>query len=434
MKFRDIFLVKPRSTLLRALLASLILTIPHLTHAAPKDLMVYYMPWYRAKPYSESWGWHWTMDHFDPDHINAAGEREIASWYYPLIGPYDSSDPAVLEYHVLLMKLAGIDGVIVDWYGSADFLDYRINNQSTLKLFQIARKSGLKFCICYEDQTIRHMLDGHFLESADVATQAKREMLFLQTNFFCNPSYLRLNGRPVLLNFGPQHFRANSDWETIFSVLSATNKPAFFTEDNNLPIGAGAFDWPPMWMSQAPGTGGVLSGAALKSYLAEFDGKASSWPFFISSAFPRFHDIYQRAGVRDYWGYLGDQQGEVLRETLTRAVTNASAIAQIVTWNDYGEGTMVEPTREYGYRDLGILQDLRRRYLQPDFSLRTNDLALALDFYTLRRKPAAEPGISEQLDQVFSNLVSGRIPVGREQLHKLADKEAISKARAAVEH
>jgi hypothetical protein len=33
------------------------------------------------------------------------------------IGPYDSTDPNVLEYHMLLMKLSGIDGIIVDWYG-----------------------------------------------------------------------------------------------------------------------------------------------------------------------------------------------------------------------------------------------------------------------------------------------------------------------------
>ena len=100
-------------------------------HAASKPLMVYYMPWYVAKPYSANWGWHWTMNHFDPDTVSATGQRQIASWYYPLIGPYDSADPAVLEYHVLLMKLAGVDGVIVDWYGPDDYLDYGVNSQRT---------------------------------------------------------------------------------------------------------------------------------------------------------------------------------------------------------------------------------------------------------------------------------------------------------------
>ena len=48
--------------------------------AETKPLMVYYMPWYSAKPFSDAWGWHWTMGHFDPETITASGERQIASW------------------------------------------------------------------------------------------------------------------------------------------------------------------------------------------------------------------------------------------------------------------------------------------------------------------------------------------------------------------
>src|SRR5580698_2275728 len=176
--------MKPRIFLLLAGLLFFVSYTPERTLAASKPLMVYYMPWYTAKPYSSNWGWHWTMDHFNPDLVNASGERQIASWYYPLIGPYDSSDPAVLEYHVLLMKLAGIDGVIVDWYGSANFMDYGINNQATLKLFDFTRKAGLKFCICYEDQTIQHMIDGDFLAASNAIPQVQREMLHLQSNWF----------------------------------------------------------------------------------------------------------------------------------------------------------------------------------------------------------------------------------------------------------
>jgi hypothetical protein len=395
-------------------------SMPHSSRAASKPVMVYYMPWFAAKPFSENWGWHWTMDHFNPERINAAGQREIASWYYPLIGPYDSADPNVLEYHVLLMKLAGVDGVIVDWYGSTDFLDYGVNDRATMKLFQFTRKAGLRFSICYEDQTIQHLVDGNYLSATAAIAQAQRDMLYLQTNFFVDPSYLRMKGQPVLLNFGPQHFLANSNWEDIFSVLARSNQPAFFTEDNKLPAGRGAFNWPPMWMSQAPGTGGVLSGLALHNYLADFERKAAPWPAFISSAFPRFHDIYQRAGVRNYWGYLGDRQAEIFRQTLSRGMTNASAFVEIVTWNDFGEGSMVEPTREYGFRDLGLVQDLRRLHLDPGFSLKTNDLALALQLYQLRRAYSTNAAACTELDETFTDIVSMNLEAARRQLARLA--------------
>jgi len=412
--------MKPGTNLLLAAVLLFFLSASEATRAASKIVMVYYMPWFTAKPYSAAWGWHWTMDHFNPDAMNAAGERQIASWYCPLIGPYDSSDPAVLEYHVLLMKLAGIDGVIVDWYGSANILDYAENNQATLKLFQVTRRAGLKFSICYEDQTMRHLIDENYLSAANAVSHARQEMLYLQSNFFSDSSYLRLQGRPVLLNFGPQYFMASTNWEDIFAALAATNRPAFFTEDNRLPAGAGAFNWPPMWISHAPGTGGVLSDAALKHYVADFEQKAATWPQFISSAFPRFHDIYQRAGVRNYWGYLGDRHGDTLRETLGHGMTNSSAIVQVVTWNDFGEGSMVEPTQEYGYRDLGIIQDFRRRYLEPGFSRNTNDLNIAFQFYNLRQKYLNNSLASSELDRIFTNIVSGNINAASLQLDQLS--------------
>ena len=112
-----------------------------------KLLLAHYMPWYQAKPYSAAWGWHWTMNKFNPD-ATAAGDsthpakRHIASHFYPLIGPYDSADPAVLECQLLQMKLAGIDGVIVDWYGLTDLHDYAVLHRNTEQLNHVYDKSS----------------------------------------------------------------------------------------------------------------------------------------------------------------------------------------------------------------------------------------------------------------------------------------------------
>ena len=402
----------------------LVLGATGFSQVAPKPIMVHYMPWFQS-PYSlgaGNWGYHWTLNHFNPNLVNSiTGEAKVASWYYPLIGPYDSSDPAVLEYHVLLMKLGGIDGLIVDWYGPDNYYDYEINNQRTLDILAYAQKAGLKFSLCYEDATIRAEISGGCMNGVCVSdsnsiAHAQSEMLYLQDNFFGCINYLQWQDRPVLLNFGPQYFMQSSNWESICSVLAASNQPAFFNEDNRLPVSLGTFDWPPMWLTQAPGTGGVLSDAVLQSYLAEFDHKAGSWPAYISSAFPRFHDIYQSQDGRNYLGYLGDHHGDTFRETLSRGLTNSSSIVQIVTWNDFGEGSMVEPTEEYGYRDLGIIQSLRRQYLQSDFKYQTNDLEIPLRFYHLRRQFATNTIASAELDQIFTNLVSGSLRAAETQL------------------
>jgi len=412
--------VKFKSILPFALFGLFLFALPKTARAGLKPVMVHYMPWFVARPYSGNWGWHWTMNHANPDVTNASGEREIASWYHPLTGPGDSADPALLEYHVLLMKLAGVDGVMVDWYGPDEFNDYASNNRRTLALFDFTRKAGLKFALCYEDQTIRQELNGNYIVPGDALAHARQALLYAQSHFFTDASYLRLSNAPVLLNFGPQYFKSSADWEAIFSGLEATNHPAFFTEDTRLAVGVGAFDWPPMWLSG--GGSNTLAPGQLENYLAGFEKKAAHWPAFVSSAFPRFHDFYAQGGAGASNGSLDDAGGGTLINTLTRALTNNSAIVQIVTWNDFGEGTVVEPTQEYGWRDLGIVQDLRHRYLDPGFPGHTNDLALAWRFYQLRQQQSRNPVMPAKLDLIFTNIVAGKIAAANAELTDLETK------------
>jgi hypothetical protein len=423
--------MKLRVYALAAVMLSLFLAGPAVTQGAPKKVMVHYMPWFVTQPVSGSWGWHWTMNHYNPAKINPTnGQAEIASWYYPLIGPYDSADPAVLEYHVLLMKLAGIDGVIVDWYGMDNYNDYAVNNERTLDLFNYTRKAGLDFSLCYEDATLQQEVKGGFIKAADAVAHAQETMLYAQSNFFNDRSFLRWKNSPVLLNFGPQYFHSGAEWASAFSVLAPSNHPAFFTEDNRVePAGAGAFDWPPMWMSRAAPQSPaqpLLSDAMAADYLTAFEAKAGRWPAFVSSAFPRFRDIYAQAGVSTSFGFLDDQNGATFQKTLARAMTNDSAFVQVVTWNDFGEGTVVEPTVQFGYRDLAAIQDLRRQYLTPAFSFRTNDLLLPLRLYHVRKHyGSSDPVLSAEMDRIFTDIVSGNLAAADVQLSGLESNAVV---------
>jgi hypothetical protein len=212
-----------------------------------------------------------------------------------------------------------------------------------------------------------------------------------------------------LLNFGPQYFKNSDTWSAIFSSLAPSNNPpAFFTEDNKLAIGEGAFDWPPMGESQT--NNGILTSNQLGSYLTQFEQKAVAWGAYISSAFPRFHDIYAQAGAQPSLGYLDDNNGLTFQSTLQRALTNSSQIVQIVTWNDYGEGTIVEPTTQYGFRDLGVIQNFRRLYLSPDYAGTTNDLTTATRLYNERRAYSSNAIASAELDRIFNDAIAGDLP------------------------
>ncbi|KAB2867446.1 MAG: hypothetical protein F9K46_00310 [Anaerolineae bacterium] len=361
-------------------------------------LMAHYMPWYQTPEISFRWGWHWTMEHFNPRVADENGRPEIASHYMPLTGPYDSSDPDLLEYQVLLMKLSGIDGVIVDWYGIENFRDYADLNDATGKLFEYIEKAGLLFSLCYEDQTVMHMVESGHIEENERLNYGQADMTFAQEQWFTKVNYLKTNGQPLLFTFGPQYFKSASDWETLFTGLEP--QPALITLDkHNVTNALCSYPWPPM-------QGGVTyNRAAIEAYLSDFYRKATRKDFVVGGAFPGFHDIYEEAGVRDSYGYLDAEGGEIFHYTLQMALGQNPDIIQLITWNDYGEGTIIEPTEEFGYQYLAMLQETRRTFDGADFVFTAEQLELPLRLFNLRKTHADD----SQLDEVFSKVIAGDI-------------------------
>lgn len=351
--------------------------------AASPQIMVHYMPWYAAKPASGEWGWHWTMNHFDPNTITDDGRREIASHYYPLIGPYDSNDPHVLECHVLLMKFAGIDGAIIDWYGIKDHRDYAAIHRNTNHLIAYIEKAGLSFAICYEDQSVKHLVNDGVLDASQALSHGQDVLRWMQDHWFVADEYAKIAGRPLLFVFGPQYFKGAA-WQELFSELP--QPPYFYTLNSRQGGADGVFGWPPVH------DGRVVPPAAWRAYLSQLYEKGG-----VGTAFPKFHDIYSEAGVRESYGYLDDQAGAVFAETLERAGEHASLI-QIVTWNDYGEGTIIEPTAEFGYRYLEAVQSYRKKQAGKTFSYSAEDLRLPIALYQLRQQAAADGWAASHLD------------------------------------
>jgi hypothetical protein len=372
--------------------------------AAPAKLpllLAHIMPWFEAPLDSSRWGWHWTMNAFDPEKVTD-GRRGIASHYYPLIGPYDSGSPAVIEYHLLLMKLAGIDGVIADWYGRSNFLDYPVVHRNTAALFQQTEKLGLRTAICYEDQTIPKLVQAGQLRPSGRVEHARKEIEWLGANWFARPNYLRLNGKPVLLSFG-QDGLTDREWDRVAATV--TEMPLHLSEHRRRAAAAGGFDWP------APQEG--------LSSLDRFYKLASGWPVAMPVALPRFHDIYQEAGVHASWGFIPDDGGRTFTTTLDRALKSGAPFVQIATWNDWGEGTTVEPSVEFGYRDLEAVQRLRRAAGDPAFSLTPEDLRLPYRLFLLRGKQAGRPKLKAELDTVAGLLATGGVSKARAALDRI---------------
>jgi hypothetical protein len=161
------------------------------------------------------------MANQNPDIIDGSGKRQIASYYYPLIGPYASGDPDLVEYQLLLMKLSGVDGVLIDWPGTTNAFDYARNKQNSEAIIAMLDKVGMQFAIVYEDNNLN--LAG----VADKVGQARNDMNYAQSNYFTKSSYIKINNAPLLMDFGPQALIGESNWTNAFSGLNP--KPTFLT-------------------------------------------------------------------------------------------------------------------------------------------------------------------------------------------------------------
>lgn len=349
-------------------------------------LYVHYMPWYETpETNNKAWGQHWTMANRNPDNMDAKGKREIASHYYPLIGTYASSDEDVLEYHLLLMKYSGIDGLLVDWYGTRNKYDYPAVKKNTEVLMKVAERVGMELAIVYEDQTL-----GVEMETPEEKVeQAKADMKYLESNFFNKSNYIKVGGKPLLLVFGPQEISKPDEWTSVFSVLST--KPSFLTlyahsgSTNNSSVknSQGEYIW--------------VDATAMETKYAAKD----NFELFMGGAYPGFNDFYKEGG----WGesVLADidyANGATFRNLLNMAKSKNVDMLQLITWNDFGEGTMIEPTEEFRYTYLSELQGF------AGVSYNVSDLESIYKYYAVKKKYPSNLKVKSSMLQAFYYLIS----------------------------
>lgn len=329
------------------------------------------MPWF------EKDGWHWKMNKPLP-------QGRVASHFSPLIGAYDSMDSKVVELQVQWIKLAGFDGIIADWYGTHSWYDYPVIHKRTELLFQVAEKAGLSVTVMYEDQTVKNAIKGSLADANRTLEYASDDGRWLAP-WVKRPSWLKLKGKPAVFVFGPQFFE-KPEWDRF---LVEAGSPVLLSEHQQVPSAAGAFDWP------VPSQG--------MKFTWDYPMRSKDWGIKVACTFPRFKDFYKQGGAGDGYGDLPDDAGKTYRDTLEKAINSGSDAVQVVTWNDWGEGTQIEPSTEFGTRDIAATQEIRKKF-DPTFRFTKADLSLPMRLYN-RRKVRD----SQALKQVSEKLLAGDV-------------------------
>ncbi len=367
---------------------------------------MHYMPWFETPETSDNrrWGLHWTMANQNPNIVDpATGKRQIAAHYYPLIGPYASSDPAVIEYHLLLLKYAGVDGVLVDFYGNGGN-DLPLLLRNTNALVPRTADVGLTFGVVFEDQFAATLND------------AKANMQYVGTNYFSRPNYIKVKDKPLVLTFGPQKYQTPADWTQILGVLPTP--PTFLT----------------LWYESAE-AGANAAGEYNWIYSDFLTGLRNFYQNRVPTlataggvAYPGFNTFYAQGG----WGgptfVIPHNNGQTLTQTLdlARQYQSRLSFVQLATFNDFGEGTMLEPTREFGFAALEQIQAF------TGVSFTVSELQLVYRLYNLRKFHAGSASAQATLDQAFQKLIALEVPAATTLLNSLAQPTPTRPAKTGL--
>lgn len=268
---------------------------------------------------------------------------EVLAVYEPWFGHpqhisvgYSSHDPAVLHEQIRKAKKMGISGFVVDWYGDRDPFNAR-----TYELLQpIAAEEHFHIAMMY-DETDEE--DGATDEALADFTMFRDN--YLAPNAPGRQAYLTDHGRPMIFIF-PKG--GHTDWNRVREEVSRWNPAPLLIYENLPAANASAFDGFYAWVN--PGNKGWAPDGNNwgGDYLQDFySTMRSKYPdkIAVGAAWAQFNDSKASWSLNRH---IAPRCGNTYTDTLNLWRRYYSADAPlpyllIDTWNDYEEGTAVEP-------------------------------------------------------------------------------------------
>lgn len=251
---------------------------------------------------------------------------------------YTSNDPAQVQRQVADLVSRGIDGVIIDWFGQGTLTHkYSYYDQVVQEFRQQAEsQTNFNFAVMDDAQSLKACAST---AGCDITQTLIDDLTYAYNNYENSSAYLHYNNQPVVYFFGQEAY-PTLDWTRVRS--SVPGNPLFIFRNTGgftYAQSNGAFSW------AAPETVSTTDPMAL-NYLANFDQTALSRPtaYSTESGYKGFNDSLASWGT----GRLIQQQ---CGQTWLASVAESGKFyspsqqmlgIQVVTWNDYEEGTEME--------------------------------------------------------------------------------------------
>lgn len=307
----------------------------------PRKVLAFYYTWYGRPERHGRWV-HW-------ERVRPEAHDIASSTHYPALGAYDSHDPATIDAHIAQAMEHGLDGFIATWWGRGTFDDRAF-------AAVLERAKGKDFALTVYWETA----PGSGREKVE---RAAGDIAYLVETYGSHPNFLKVSGKPVIFVYGRVMGEVGlAEWREILAEAERRCPGGFLLiADGYSDANARAFDGIHTynicgWVAgKSPEE---LRTASRESFrdavaLARRAGKIS-----CLTVIPGYDDTKIRKP-----GLKADRLGGAAYRILWEEAIAADPDWILVTsWNEWHEGSEIEPSWEDGDAYLRATLPLARRF------------------------------------------------------------------------
>jgi hypothetical protein len=311
----------------------------------PRRVLAFYYNWYGNPKVSGRW-FHW-------DRVEPGRKRIGASTHYPAKGAYDSNDPAIIDHHIDLARRAGIDAFICTWWGRGRFED---------KAFErlLARAKPKHFHATVYLETVP--------PGPRQVERAVSDLLYVLRRYGGHPAFLKQAGRPVIFVYGRVMGQVQfGDWARILPrVEQAYGRSVCLIADGFREAYAQVFDGVhtycpvPMVVAAQRAAGGALARRSLAAFRSSVNLARAYGRIATATVLPGYDDRKIRRP-----GTLACRDGCRTYAQLWESALAADPDWVLITsFNEWHEGTEIEPSAEHGEKYIQRTAEYAKRFKQ----------------------------------------------------------------------
>ena len=279
------------------------------------DVGAFYYPWYGKYK-------HWTDNGHNPPITWASNYLPslFDSQYPNLISDnlYNSNDSKIIKKQIQLMNEIGIEFGIVSWWGQNSYEDMVFNKiiNEVHPTIDESEYDKFKWAILYEDEGYGN----------PTLIEIVNDLNYIKHKYASSPYYLHVNGKPVIFVYNTSHNGSDPIGE-VERWKEAKKQIPFYVvfKVDPLALGANPGDMD-SWYQYAP---------------SKYFEQQKTFSAFVSPGFWKYHEnVRLPANTTEF-------ENAVIK--LKQAPVTWKLIE---TWNEWGEGTGIEPAQQIIHDDI----------------------------------------------------------------------------------